>query len=272
MDFQDFIDQFTDLIVLYAPRVLGAIAVLIIGLWVVKLIGSAFVRLLDKKNVDPTLKPFLKGLVGAMLKVMLVISVLGMLGIEMTSFIAVLGAIGLAVGLALSGTLQNFAGGVIILIIKPYKVGDFIEAGSYSGTVSQVQIFYTILKTPDNKTVILPNGEMSKNALINYSMEPKRRVDLTFGIGYGDQVHKARSVLNQIIESDERIIEDPDPPFIAVKELADSSVNLIVKLWVNLDDYWGVYHDMQERVYDAFNTEGLNIPFPQMDIHLHKQN
>lgn len=269
---EEILNTIRGLIIEYAPRLAASIAVLIIGLWVISLIGGAFSRMLDKRNVDPSLKPFLKGIATGMLKVMLFLSVLGMLGIEMTSFIAVLGAIGLAIGLAMSGTLQNFAGGVVILLIKPFKAGDFIEAQGHFGTVDQIQIFYTILKTPDNRTVILPNGDMSKNALVNFTAEPKRRVDLTFGIGYGDRIEQAKEVLLEIIRNDNRILNEPEEPFIAVSALADSSVNLIVKLWVKTDDYWGVYHDTQEKVYDAFSSAGLNIPYPQMDIHVHQNN
>ena len=200
---------------------------------------------------------------------MLVISVLGMLGIEMTSFVAILGAAGLAVGMALSGTLQNFAGGVMILIFKPFKNGDFIEAQGHTGTVSEIQIFNTILKTPDNKTIIIPNGGLSTSSMTNYSTEEKRRVDWTFGIGYGDKTDNAKEVLTQLMSEDNRILNDP-APFVAVSELADSSVNFAVRAWVKAEDYWGVYFDMNEKVYNTFDEKGLNIPYPQMDVHLHK--
>ena len=206
---------------------------------------------------------------GTLLKVLLVISVLGMLGIEMTSFIAVIGAIGLAVGMALSGTLQNFAGGVMILLFKPFKVGDFINAQGFSGTVNEIQIFNTILKTPDNKTIIIPNGGLSTSAMTNFSTEPKRRVDWTFGIGYGDDADKAEQVIRQLCEEDSRIHKEP-AVFIALSELADSSVNFTVRAWVNAEDYWGVFFDLNKKVYKIFDKEGLNIPFPQMDVHVHQ--
>ncbi|MFC2110270.1 mechanosensitive ion channel family protein, partial [Bacteroidota bacterium] len=249
---------------------LGAIAVWIIGSIIVKSMTNAFGKLLDKRDTDASLKPFLKSLVGALLKVLLVISVLSMLGIEMTSFIAILGAAGLAVGMALSGTLQNFAGGVMILIFKPFKVGDVIDAQGYVGSVKEIQIFSTILKTPDNKTIIIPNGGLSNSSMTNYSVEEKRRVDFTFGVGYGDSTEKTREVLGALIAADKRILSDPAAPFVAVSELADSSVNFTVRVWVNAADYWGVYFDMNEKVYNTFNTEGLNIPYPQMDVHVHK--
>jgi len=256
----------------YGLKLLGAIIALIVGLWIAGMISKGFGRLLAGRNIDPTLIPFLKGLISNLLKILVVISVAGMVGIEMTSFIAVLGAAGVAIGLALSGTLQNFAGGVLILILRPYKVGDWIEAQGYSGSVHSVQIFNTVLKTPDNKTIVIPNGPMSTGSLTNYSAEPKRRVDFTFGIGYGEDVEKARGVLMDLIKADERIINEPAEPFIGLINLGDSSVDLVVRAWVNASDYWGVFFDMNEKVYNAFNKAGINIPFPQMDVHVHKAN
>jgi small conductance mechanosensitive channel len=250
----------------------GAIIVWIIGRWVISALIRVLSKTLDKRNVDPSLKPFLKGTARTLLIVLLLISVLSMLGVQMTAFVAVIGAIGLAVGLALSGTLQNFAGGVIILLFKPFKVGDLVEAQGYKGTVSEIQIFNTILKTPDNKTVVIPNGGLSTSSLVNYSVEPKRRVDWTFGIGYGDNTEQATDLLRKLLNADSRILDDPQEPFIAVSELADSSVNFTVRAWVNADDYWGVHFDMNRKVYNAFNEEGLSIPYPQMDLHVHKVN
>jgi len=246
-----------------------AVIVLIIGLWVIGMVVRGIVKMMHKRNVDASLIPFLKSLISALLKIMLVITVIGMLGIEMTSFIAILGAAGLAVGMALSGTLQNFAGGVMILIFKPFKVGDVIDAQGYVGSVNEIQIFNTILKTPDNKTIIIPNGGLSTGSMVNYSTEATRRVDWTIGIGYGDDTAKARQVIQSMIDADSRIMKDP-APFVAVSELADSSVNFTVRAWVNAGDYWGVFFDMNENVYNKFNSEGLNIPYPQMDVHVHK--
>ena len=223
---------------------------------------------MEKRKIDDSLKPFIKSLTSALLKTLLVITVLGMLGVEMTSFIAILGAAGLAVGMALSGTLQNFAGGVMLLIFKPFKVGDFIEAQGYAGVVKEIQIFNTIITTGDNKTIIIPNGGLSTSSMVNYSTMPTRRVDWTFGIGYGDDVDKAKEVLKKLLSEDARILKDPEP-FIAVSELADSSVNFVVRAWVNGADYWGVFFDMNEKVYKTFDKEGLNIPYPQMDVHIH---
>ncbi len=267
MEIQEIIDQGTEVAITYGPKLFGAIVVWIIGWWVVKTLTRGFSRTLERGKTDSSLTPFLTGIVGTILKVMLVISVLGMLGIEMTSFIAILGAAGLAIGMALSGTLQNFAGGVMILIFKPFKVGDVIDATGYVGSVNEIQIFNTILKTPDNKTIIIPNGGLSTSSMTNYSTEPRRRVDWTIGIGYNDDVDRARSVILELCHDDERILKDPEV-FIAVSELADSSVNFAVRAWVEAADYWGVFFDMNEKVLKTFNEKGINIPYPQMDVHL----
>ncbi len=267
---QEILNYLYELIVEYGLQVVGAIVALIIGLWIISGLTRAFHKNLVKREVDESLRSFLKSIFNILLKVMLIISIASMIGIEMTSFIAILGALGLAVGLALSGMLQNFAGGVIILLLKPFKVGDFIEAQGYMGTVNTIQIFHTILKTPDNKTIILANGALSTSSLTNFSTEPQRRVDMTFGIAYGDDTSKAKEVIMSLIKDDKRILGDPEP-FVAVSELADSSVNFVVRAWVNAADYWGVYFDMHNKIYNAFNKEGLNIPFPQMDVHLHQQ-
>jgi len=269
MDIENITSKIIDKGIEYGPKLLGAIIVFIIGSWVIKIIMKNFTKFLNGRNIDDSLKPFLKSLFGILLRVMLVISVLGMIGIEMTSFIAILGAAGLAVGMALSGTLQNFAGGVMILLFKPFEVGHFITAQGHSGSVKEIQIFNTILTTPDNKTIIIPNGALSNSSMINFSKEPRRRVDWTFGIGYGDQANKAREVIQRLADEDPRILKDP-ALFIGISELADSSVNFAVRAWVNAEDYWGVFFDMNEKVYNVFDKEGLNIPFPQMDVHLHK--
>jgi len=269
MTTEEITNQITSMALLYGPKLIGAILVWIIGGWVIKVIGRVVKSALNKSGTDASLKPFLTGIVNGLLKVMLVITVLGMLGIEMTSFIAIIGALGLAIGLAMSGTLQNFAGGVVILIFKPFKVGDVLEAQGYVGSVSEIQIFNTIMKTPDNKTIIIPNGDLSTSSMINYSTEPKRRVDWTIGVGYGDDLDKAREVIKRLCDEDDRILKDPEV-FIAVSALADSSVNFAVRAWVNAPDYWGVHFQLNEKVYKTFAKEGLNIPFPQMDVHLHK--
>ncbi len=263
-------DMAFDLALNWGPKVAAAIVTLLIGLWIIGIFSRGIGRAMEKRNVDTSLRPFIRTLVSASLKVMLFISVIGMVGIEATSFVAVLGAAGLAIGLALQGTLQNFAGGVIILLLKPFKVGDWIDTGSYAGTVHSIQVFNTYLKSPDNKTIILPNGSLANTSLTNFSAEPRRRVDWTFGVAYGDSTEKTRNVLMELINADNRILKDPEP-FIAVSELADSSVNFVVRVWVEGSDYWGVYFEMNENVYNTFNEKGLNIPYPQMDVHVHKE-
>lgn len=266
---EQYIETLINLLVVWGPKLVGAILALVIGLWLASAIANGLGRRMEKNEVDPSLRPFLKSFVGTLLKVLVVVSVLGMVGIQMTSFIAILGAAGLAVGMALSGTLQNFAGGVMILIFRPFKVGDFIDAQGYTGTVNAIQIFNTILKTPDNKTIIIPNGGLSTSSMVNYSTEATRRVDWTFGIAYGDDIDKAKEVLRELLVANDKVFKDPEP-FIELGELADSSVNFTVRAWVNAADYWVVHFYMLENVYRKFAEVGLNIPFPQLDVHLDK--
>ena len=254
----------------YGPNLLWAILTLVVGLWIVKLIVSGVRKGLEKGETDNTLRGFIVSLVSVLLKVMVYITALGMLGVEMTSFIAILGAAGLAVGLALSGTLQNFAGGVMILFFKPFKAGDFIDAQGHSGTVKDIQIFVTVLTTPDNKTIIIPNGPLATGSLVNYSREEERRVDWSFGIGYGDDLDKAYDVIRRLLSEDDRVLNDPEP-FLALGELADSSVNITTRAWVKSSDYWAVFFRMNEEVYKTFEKEGLSIPFPQRDIHVYNE-
>lgn len=252
----------------YAPKLVLALLTLIIGLWVINKVVSVTLSKMEN-SVDPTLHKFIGSLVSVGLKGLLLISVASMVGIATTSFIAVLGAAGLAVGLALQGSLSNFAGGVLILIFKPFKVGDFIEGGGHMGTVKEIQIFNTILSTTDNRRVIIPNGVLSNNSLVNFNIEPTRRVDFVFGIGYDDDIKKTKEVLTRIAENDSRVLKDPAPT-IVLSELADSSVNFTVRLWVNTADYWDVYFDTHESVKMAFDAEGISIPFPQQDVHMHQ--
>lgn len=253
----------------YGLKIVAAIATLIIGLYVVNVIRRIALSMLDRAKVDPSLRTFLGSMVSVVLNILVYITALGVLGIEMTSFIAMLGAAGLAFGVALSGTLQNFAGGVMILLFKPYKVGDVVEAQGYMGEVKEIQIFTTVLTTVDNKTVLIPNGPLATGSLINYSTQATRRVDWTFSIAYGGDVDVAYAVLKRLIAEDERILRDPEP-FVAVQALANSAVNIVLRVWVNSPDYWLVFFRMNEAVYKNFPKEGLNIPFPQMDIRLQK--
>ncbi len=267
---QKYTDQLIEMAVQYGPKLILAILTLIIGLWVIGAVLKGLGKVLEKREVDPSLTPFLKSLLSIFLKVMLVISVISMVGVEMTSFIAIIGAAGLAVGLALQGTLQNFAGGVIILLLRPFKVGDVIDAKGYLGTVHQIQIFYTIIHTFDKKVVWVPNGALANSDLTNMSQQEVRRTDWTFGIAYGDDYDKAKAVLQKLIDADERILKDPEP-FIALGSLGDSSVNIIVRVWTQASDLWPVHFEMNEKVYREFANEGLSIPFPQMDVHVHQQ-
>jgi small conductance mechanosensitive channel len=221
---------------------------------------------MKKRDVDPTLVPFLVGLVSTLLKVMVIISVVDIVGIKTTSFIAVLGAAGLAIGLALQGSLSNFAGGVLILILKPYKVGDYIEAQGNAGTVTAVQIFNTILLSPDNRKVIIPNGAISGGTITNFSTEETRRMDMIFGIGYDDDLEKAKNVLKEMVEADERILPDP-APFVGVTELADSSVNLLVRIWCKKENYGGIRFDWQNNVKLRFDKENISIPYPHRTVY-----
>ncbi|TNC81827.1 MAG: mechanosensitive ion channel protein MscS [Oleiphilus sp.] len=264
---QKYMDQAVELLMNYGPKLALAIITLVVGLW---LIGR-FVKSANKHFTakDPTLGSFISSLVSVLLKAVLLIAVASMIGIETTSFIAVLGAAGLAVGLALQGSLSNFAGGVLILLFKPFKVGDLIQAQGFTATVKEIQIFNTILKTADNRIVILPNGSLSNGSLVNINQEPTRRVDFVFGIGYDDDIDKAKGILNTLAEQDSRVLKDP-APVIVLSELADSSVNFTVRLWVNTADYWGVYFDMHEAVKKSFDSQGVSIPFPQQDVHMHQ--
>lgn len=259
-----------DYVMTYGPKVVLAIVTLIVGLWIIKLVTNSTRKAMTKKEFDPSLTPFLVTILSVALKVMLLISVVGMVGIEVTSFIAVLGAVGLAIGLALQGTLQNFAGGVVILLLRPFKVGDVLDAKGYVGTVREIHVFYTIISTFDKKTVYIPNGSLANSDMTNLSQEDTRRNAWTFGIGYGDDVDKAKAVLKRLIDEDERILKDPEP-FIAVESLGDSSVNIVVRAWSTASDLWPVHFDMNEKVYKEFSKEGLNIPFPQMDVHLKQE-
>lgn len=265
----DHIDKLIDFAIAYTPKLIGGVFVLTLGLWITKLITKTVSKSLSNSSIDQSLVPFLRSVLNIALKALVVITVMGMIGIEMTSFVAIIGAAGLAVGLALSGTLQNFAGGIIILVIKPFKIGDFIEAQSFTGTVKEINIFSTHLNTPDKKLVIIPNGPLSTGALINFSAEPQRRVDWTYGIAYGDDVENFKRALREFIAEDERILQDP-AGFIGLSELADSSVNFAVRVWVATPDYWTVFFDMNEKVYTRFPDYELSIPYPQMDVHLQK--
>ena len=264
-----YMDVAMELAIAYVPKLVLAVVVLLIGLWLIKRVIKLMNKSMERGSTEPTLAKFLGNLVSIGLKALLLISVASMIGIETTSFIAILGAAGLAIGLALQGTLANFAGGVLVLLFRPYKVGDFVEAQGVAGTVAGIQIFNTVIKTGDNKHIIVPNGAISNGIITNFSTEATRRVDFVFGIGYEDDIAKAKSILTRLATEDPRSLSDP-APMVVVSELADSSVNFTVRVWVNAADYWGLYFDLTELVKLTFDQEGISIPFPQSDVHIHQ--
>lgn len=264
-----FLSKMVDLGITIGSKILFAVVVFIVGRWIVRRLNKLLNRILTKRDVDASLSTFVRSLVSITLNLLLIIIIIGVLGIETSSFIALFASAGVAIGMALSGTLQNFAGGVMILLFKPFKVGDFVEAQGQSGTVREIQIFNTILATADNKIIIIPNGGLSTGLMKNYSKEATRRVDWEFGIAYGDDYAKAKDILSRLLDADSRVLKDP-AYFIALTSLGGSSVNIVVRAWVNASDYWGVYFDMNEKVYNTFAQENLNIPFPQLDVHLHQ--
>ena len=271
-NFQVALERISGLLVRYGMKFIMAMLVLIIGLIVIRWITKGLVKLMRKSKVNESLIPFLKTLTNILLKIMLVISVMGMVGIQMTSFIAVLGAAGLAVGLALQGTLQNFAGGVMILLFKPYEVGNFIETQGYMGTVKEIQIFTTVLATPDNRKVIIPNSPIATGSITNFSAMPTRRIDFSFGIGYSDDLDKAKGILLKMAQEDGRVLKEENPPSVVVEALAESSVNLKLRVWVKSEDYWTLFTDMTENVKKQFDAAGISIPFPQQDVHLYNHS
>jgi len=267
VDISAQVNRLIEWILPHLPKIIIALVVLVVGWWIIAILVSISGHAM--RGLEVSLRKFLKSLLGIALKILLLITVASMIGIEMTSFIAVLAAAGFAVGLALQGSLGNFAGGILILLFKPFKVDDVIEAQGFLGKVNEIQIFNTILKTPDNKTVIIPNGALSNGSITNYSTEEQRRVDMVFGIGYNDDIKKAKAVLQKIVEADERVLKEPAPA-IKVKELGDSSVNLACRVWVKGSDYWDVFFDMQETVKLTFDKNKISIPFPQRDVHMKK--
>lgn len=262
--------QLTAKIVEIGINIAIAVAVLFIGFWVAKALSKGVRKVMERKNTDPSLVGFISSLVSALIKTLVVVTAITQLGVEMTSFVAILGAAGLAIGMAFSGTLSNFAGGVMILLFKPFKVGDFVKIQGEEGIVKEVLIFNTILTTLDNKVIIMANGAVANGTIINYTKADKRRVDWTFGVGYGDDFKVAKELLTKFAAEDDKILKDPDV-FIGLGELGDSSVNISVRAWCKTEDYWDVFFKMNERVYNEFDSAGLSIPFPQMDVHIQKE-
>jgi len=254
-----------------AMRVLGAVAIFLIGRWIAKAVRSTVRKVLLKRNVDETLVLFVSNVLYVLAMTFVILAVLGVLNIPTTSAVAVIGAAGLAVGFALQGSLANIAASILMIVFRPFKVGDFIEAAGVKGVVEEIDMFTTKLKTPDNKSIIIPNGKLTGDNIVNYSANETRRVDLVVGVSYEDDLDKVRAVTKQVLSGDARILKEPEPT-IAVLELADSSVNFVVRPWVKTADYWDVYFDTLETLKKRFDSEGISIPFPQRDIHIYEQN
>lgn len=261
--------EFNQIIVKIGMNLIIALAILVIGFWLAKFVGKAIKKVMGKSGMDQGLITFVSSLSSTILKVLVLVTAISQLGVQMTSFVAILGAAGLAIGMAFSGTLSNFAGGVMILVFKPFKVEEYIQAQGEQGTVKEITIFNTIILTPDNKTIILPNGALANGNIVNYARAGIRRVDMKFGFAYGEDYNKAKDVIKTIIDSDPRVLQTPEP-FIGLGELADSSVNVTVRPWVNVADYWDVHFDTHEKIYKEFAKNGIGIPFPQVDVHLKK--
>lgn len=260
---------FENYILVYGLNLVFAIAIFVIGKWVVKIIANLVETVLTKSKVDKVLVDFVGGIVKSILILFVIIASLGELGVDTTSLVALIGAAGLAIGLSLQSSLQNFASGVMLIMFRPFKMGDFVEAAGISGVIEQITIFNTIMRTGDNKEMIVPNGAIYGGVIVNYSAKETRRVDMVFGIGYDDDIKKAKDIMLDIMNKDERILADP-APLVAVSELADSSVNFVVRPWVKSADYWGVLFDLNEGIKLAFDEQGISIPYPQMDVHTDK--
>ena len=268
------VSKYTDMAITYASeyglKIVAALLIFVIGKWAVKKLTAVTKTVMEKANVDKTLVEFAESLIYFVLLMVVVLAALNTLGINTTSFIAIFGAAGLAIGLALQGSLANVGAAVLIIIFRPFKVGDFVEAGGATGTVEDVNLFSTIIAPLDNRTVIVPNAAIVGGNIINYSMKPQRRVDHVFGIGYDDDLRLAKEVLMEIMATDERVLQDP-APFVAVSELGDNSVNFTTRAWVETADYWDVYFEMIEKVKLTFDEKGISFPYPQMDVHLDKE-
>lgn len=269
MDFNNIIPDLQTFAAFYGIKIIAAMVIFVVGRWVARALRNATKKMMAKGNVDETLISFVGNLTYIALLAFVIIASLNQLGIQTTSFIAVIGAAGLAIGLALQGSLANFAAGVLMIIFRPFKAGDYIEGAGVAGTVEEIQIFATQLKTPDNKTIIVPNAKMMGDNITNYSAKDTRRVDMVIGVGYGDDLKKVREILEDILAKDDRFLEDPAPT-IGVLELGDNSVNFAVRPWVKKEDYWGAYFDVTETVKRRFDEEGISIPYPQRDVHLYE--
>lgn len=266
VDVEQLLSKLLDWGIEVGKDLLGAIIIYIVGRFIIKQVGRLLARILEKRKLEISVQTFLRSLVNILLNLVLAFAIVSRLGVETTSFAALLASAGVAIGMALSGNLSNFAGGLIILVFKPFKVGDYIEGQNANGTVREIQIFHTILTTVDNKVIYVPNGALSSNAITNYSKQETRRAEWVFGVEYGEDFEKVKAVLQRIIDADPRILKDP-APMIALGALSASSVDIKVRAWAKTADYWDVYFDMNKIVYDTFNKEGIGFPFPQLTVH-----
>lgn len=266
VDWDSLFERLTDWSIEIGKSILGAILIYIIGRFIIKQINRLVSKILEKRKLEISVQTFLKSLLSLLLNLILAFAIIAKLGVETTSFAAILASAGVAIGMALSGNLSNFAGGLIILVFKPFKVGDYIDGQNASGTVKEIQIFHTILSTVDNKIIYVPNGSLSSNAIVNYSKQETRRAEWVFGIEYGEDFERVKAVLERIIAADERILQTP-APFIGLGSLSASSVDVKVRVWTKSSDYWDVVFDMNRVVYETFNKEGIGFPFPQLTVH-----
>lgn len=260
-----------DVVFQYVPKLIVAVIVLFVGWKLINLLNRVMKRAYDRHKVDPSLQQFLHSVIDIILKVLLVLTAMGIMGIQMTSFIAILGAAGVAIGMGLQGTLQNFAGGVIILLLKPFKVGDYIEQGSYAGFVESIQIFNTTLRTYDARKIIVPNTELATKSLVNHFNLPQRRIAIPIGVAYGESVDKAKEVLLKVANANPQVLQEPKPPFATLEKFGDSSLNMTLYAWTLPENYWTTLYSLNEEVYAAFRREGIEIPFNQMDVHIRKE-
>jgi small conductance mechanosensitive channel len=267
---EDFLQKLPEYLVTYGLRLIAAIIIFIVGRWLAGMIARLLEKVMHRSNVDPTLAGFLRKLIYFLILAFVLIAAIDKLGVQTTSLVAVIGAAGLAIGFALQGSLSNFAAGVMLIIFKPFKAGDFVEVAGTLGSVVQVGVFHTTLNHPDNRRIVIPNGQITSDKITNFTAIDKRRIDMVFGISYDDDIRKAKEVLEGLVKSDGRILKDPAPT-IAVSELGDSSVNLVCRPWVKPADYWDVHFDLTEKAKVALEGAGLTIPFPQRDVHLFEE-
>lgn len=268
---RDALSEGINLLVAFVPKMLGSIFILWLGFKLIKIFKKWFIRILERRNADTSIKTFLASLIDVLLKIMVIIMAMDVIGIKATSFIAILGALGLAVGMALQGTLQNFAGGVIILLLKNFKVGDYIECGSFKGYVREIKIFNTTIQPFNGRCIIVPNSELSNKSIINHTKQPIIRLDVEASVAYGTDLDYAREVLMQVVNEEPLICNEPKAPVIAVKDLGASSVDFAIWVWVNVEDYWTVWMRIRENIYKAFYANNISIPFPQMDVHVNRE-